>query len=386
MNEVSYRAEVENRTMPDEGLLENESGLEINGDDDSLSIYPNAEVRVEKVQYSVLHLKRLYVDRKELILNPDFQRKDVWKGKQRSELIESILMGIPIPIMYFFETADGRKQVVDGRQRIIAILDFLNNKFALRDLKILHDLNGSRFSDLDKKLQGIFEDYQLNVYVIQPPTPERVKYDIFDRVNRGGTRLNNQEMRNALYGGKATELLKELSESDAFLKATEHGVSPTRMKDQYIILRTLAFLLWLNGDLKEIKEMEPIDYKSDIDDFLAKVMIAINTHLADSVIEAVRNKFLLSMERIHRILGNDAFRFEPKESGPRRPINMLLFEVLTYLFTYEEVENNKTNAVIREWKKEIDKTGGAFKESVDATPSVIARFQNVRRLLEKIKN
>ncbi len=69
---MSYRADVENRTMPDEGLLENESGLEINGDDDSLSIYPNAEVRVEKVQYSILHLKRLYEDRKELILNPEF--------------------------------------------------------------------------------------------------------------------------------------------------------------------------------------------------------------------------------------------------------------------------------------------------------------------------
>ena len=386
MNEVRNRAEFEDETMPDGGLLENESGLEIYDDVDSLSIYPNAEVRVEKVQFSVLHLKRLYEDRKELILNPDFQRKDVWKGKQRPELIESILMGIPIPIMYLFETADGRKQVVDGRQRITTILDFLNNKFPLRDLKILHDLNGSRFSDLDKKLQGIFEDYQLYVYVIQPPTPERVKYDIFDRVNRGGTRLNNQEMRNALYGGKATELLKELSESDAFLKATERGVSPTRMKDQYIILRTLAFVLWLNGDLKVIKEMEFIDYKSDIDDFLAKVMIAVNAHLADSVIEAARNKFLLAMERIHRILGNDAFRFEPKESGTRRPINMLLFEVLTYLFTYEEVENKKTNPVIKEWKKEIDKTGGAFRESVDATSSVTARFEDVKRLLEKIKN
>jgi hypothetical protein len=122
MNEVSNRAEVEDQTMSDEELLENESGLEINGDDDSLSIYPNAEVRVEKVQYSVLHLKCLYENRKELILNPDFQRKDVWKGKQRAELIESILMGIPIPIMYFFETADGRKQVVDGRQRITSSL------------------------------------------------------------------------------------------------------------------------------------------------------------------------------------------------------------------------------------------------------------------------
>lgn len=385
MSERIRDTSLEEKAVPDEERLEDEYGLEANDDVDSLSIYPNAEVRVEKVQFSVLHLKRLYEDRKELILNPDFQRKDVWKGKQRSELIESILMGIPIPIMYLFETADGRKQVVDGRQRITTIIDYLNNEFSLRDLKILHDLNGSRFRDLDKKLQGIFEDYQLHVYVIQPPTPERVKYDIFDRVNRGGTRLNNQEMRNALYGGKATKLLKDLSESEPFLEATERGVSPARMKDQYIILRTLAFLLWRNGDLQKIRGMEAIEYKSDIDDFLAKVMIAMNGYLEDEVIEDVRSTFLLAMERIHRVLGKDAFRFEPKESGTRRPINMLLFETLTYLFTFEEADNKMVRPLINEWKKKIDKTGGAFRESVDASSNVNARFENVEEVRELIR-
>lgn len=385
MSERIRDTSLEEKAVPDEERLEDEYGLEANDDVDSLSIYPNAEVRVEKVQFSVLHLKRLYEDRKELILNPDFQRKDVWKGKQRLELIESILMGIPIPIMYLFETADGRKQVVDGRQRITTIIDYLNNEFSLRDLKILHDLNGSRFRDLDKKLQGIFEDYQLHVYVIQPPTPERVKYDIFDRVNRGGTRLNNQEMRNALYGGKATKLLKDLSESEPFLEATERGVSPARMKDQYIILRTLAFLLWRNGDLQEIRGMEAIEYKSDIDDFLAKVMIAMNGYLEDEVIEDVRSTFLLAMERIHRVLGKDAFRFEPKESGTRRPINMLLFETLTYLFTFEEADNKMVRPLINEWKKKIDKTGGAFRESVDASSNVNARFENVEEVRELIR-
>lgn len=375
---------LEEDKIPDEEVIENESGLELYNDDNSLSIYPNAEVRVEKVQFTVLHLKRLYEDRKELILNPDFQRKDVWKGKQRSELIESILMGIPIPIMYLFEAADGHKQVVDGRQRITTIIDFLNNEFALRDLKILHELNGNKFSDLDKKLQGIFEDYQLYVYLIQPPTPERVKYDIFDRVNRGGTRLNNQEMRNALYGGKATKLLKELSESEAFLKATEPGISSTRMKDQYIILRSLAFLLWKKGHLKEIKGFEPIEYKSDIDDFLAKVMVAFNSHLDDRVIDTARSKFLLAMDRIYRVLGKDAFRFDPKESGTRRPINMLLFEMLTYLFTFEVTDDEKVAPLIKEWKKEIDNIGGPFRESVDSTSSVIARFDNIEQVLEDI--
>lgn len=383
--ELNSQLDREDNVVSEEEFLEDETGLEINDENNSLSIYPNAQVRVSKAQYSVLHVKRLYEDRKELIIDPTFQRKDVWNSKQRSELIESILMGIPIPVMYFFETTDGRKQVVDGRQRITTIINYLNDRFSLKELKILSGLNGSKFSDLDTKLQGIIEDHQFSVNIIQPPTPERVKYDIFDRVNRGGTRLNNQEMRNALYNGKATEILKELSQSEEFLNATERKVNKARMKDQYIISRALAFYLWLNGDLNGIDGMEPIEYKSDIDDFLAKVMIAVNDHLDENVVQNATGKFLLAMERIHRILGADAFRFIPKEYGKRRPINMLLFEVLAYLFTFDDVEEEVTKQVIEEWKVEMDDTGSAFRESVDATPNVVARFEEAEKLLELIK-
>ena len=183
-----------------------QADLSINGDD-SYTIYPNAEVRVEKAQYSIMHLHTLCLKRKELIIDPDFQRHDVWKQRQKSELIESILMGIPIPLMYLFEDKNGKKQVVDGRQRISAILDFLEGKFKLNNLRILKQFNGCCFADLDLKQQGVIEDFQLLFYIIQPPTPERVKYDIFDRVNRGGTPFNKQEISYALYRGRFTRLL-----------------------------------------------------------------------------------------------------------------------------------------------------------------------------------
>lgn len=149
--------------------------------------------------------------------------------------------------------------------------------------------------------------------------------------------------------------------------------------------RALAFFLWLNGDLENINGLGSVEYKSDIDDFLAKVMIAINDHLDERVIKNAKGKFLLAMERVHRILGADAFRFMPKEYGKRRPINMLLFEVLAYLFTFEEVEKEVTKTVIEEWKVEMDNTGSAFKESVDATPNVVARFGEAENLLELIR-
>lgn len=163
-------------------------------------IYP-AQVKITRDQFPLLQLKRKAEPmRNELIIDPDFQRLFVWNIKQKSELIESILMGIPLPVIYLFEQNDGRLQVVDGRQRLTAIFQYMNNEFSLfSELKILKGERGKKFKDLSFLMQGKIEDFQMTIYRIQPPTPEKVKFDIFDRVNRGGVKLNHQEMRNALH-------------------------------------------------------------------------------------------------------------------------------------------------------------------------------------------
>ena len=370
-------------------LLEGES---YNSSAEVNEVYPNAEVRVTRAQYSTLHIKRLVEDRKELIIDPDFQRGNVWAKKQGAELVESILMGIPIPVMYLFEMRDGKKQVVDGRQRISAILDFLNDKLVLKDLKILPEYNDCKFSDLDAKMQGIFEDSQMYFYIIQPPTPERVKYDIFDRVNRGGTRLTNQEMRNALYRGKSTRLISELSKTEEFLRATGHGISPKRKKDNYVILRTISFyLLYRKADVVLKQNGEAIEYKSDIDDFLAKMMIFINEKASDELIADCRTMFLRAMNNSYRIMGEDAYRFAAyeDESGKsrKRPINMPLFEMLAYIFSDDCVTNNSkiTRDAINKFKDTYDYQK-MLMSNVDSSTNVSERFSTAKKLLEQIKH
>lgn len=370
-------------------LLEGES---YNSSAEVNEVYPNAEVRVTRAQYSTLHIKRLVEDRKELIIDPDFQRGNVWAKKQGAELVESILMGIPIPVMYLFEMRDGKKQVVDGRQRISAILDFLNDKLVLKDLKILPEYNDCKFSDLDAKMQGIFEDSQMYFYIIQPPTPERVKYDIFDRVNRGGTRLTNQEMRNALYRGKSTRLISELSKTEEFLRATGHGISPKRKKDNYVVLRTISFyLLYRKADVVLKQNGEAIEYKSDIDDFLAKMMIFINEKASDELIADCRTMFLRAMNNSYRIMGEDAYRFVAyeDESGKsrKRPINMPLFEMLAYIFSDDCVTNNSqiTRDAINKFKDTYD-YHKMLMSNVDSSTNVSERFSTAKKLLEQIKH
>ena len=328
-----------------------QADLSINGDD-SYTIYPNAEVRVEKAQYSIMHLHTLCLKRKELIIDPDFQRHDVWKQRQKSELIESILMGIPIPLMYLFEDKNGKKQVVDGRQRISAILDFLEGKFKLNNLRILKQFNGCCFADLDLKQQGVIEDFQLLFYIIQPPTPERVKYDIFDRVNRGGTPLNKQEMRNALYRGRCTRMLDKLCCSPEFLIATGRSINKERMKDQYVVLRAIAFLMLHRGEFK--------DYE---------------------------NLFIRCMQISYDLLGENGFRFSG--NGIRRPINMPLFEALSYLFSFvpEKIDYTWASRLILDIesvKEEFDDSR-YFSGNIDSTTSVSFRFDRMDKIINRIQ-
>lgn len=189
---------------------------------DTSSIYPDVIVNIAPESASVFQLKRKLDKTPPLIkLDPDYQRQVVWTAKQKSELIESILMGIPLPLIYVKEDDKGVYIIVDGRQRLTTLFQFMSHEFTLQNLNVLKDLNGAYFSEttkngtkFDKYLtqaqQSKIEDCPLTLHVIKPPTQDRVTFDLFDRVNRGGTRLNNQEMRNAIYQGYATKLLISL--------------------------------------------------------------------------------------------------------------------------------------------------------------------------------
>jgi len=338
------------------------------------NIYPT-NVKVNKDTYSVFELKRQYEQRETLILDPEFQREDVWKLKQKSELIESIVMGIPLPVMYFAEDREGKLHVVDGKQRLTAMFQYLNNEFSITSAPILSFLKGKKFKDLKPQYQARLEDYQLTVYVIKPQTPERVKLDIFDRINRGGTVLNKQEMRNALYQGKSTKLLKDLAETEDFKKATDYSISPKRMKDRYLILRFISFYLWKRGILK-------YEYKSDIDDFLRETMERIN-EMENNKMEKIREIFIQAMKNTYEILGKNAFRIPSK--GRKRPINMALFESLSYLMSHLCVKEKQD--IIKEKVKNLFKDPeflNAQTEKVDSTPSIKIRFSKMDKILEEI--
>ena len=233
--------------LEDEVMLENEDDLNVleYAGNDERPLFET--VRVTKKDFSVFELYRKY-NKQQLILDVDFQRKTVWGYKQKCELIESILMGLPLPIFYFKQQNNSTYVVVDGKQRLSTLFEFLNNGFSLKSLKILTFLNGKKFKDLTEELgiyQSQLEDYQVYSHVILPPTPDKILFDIFDRVNRGGTKLNKQEIRNALYHGRGLKMITSITETEIFEEATriEHG-KDARMKGSYLLTRFFAFYLF----------------------------------------------------------------------------------------------------------------------------------------------
>lgn len=176
-------------------------------------------------------------------LASEFQRKaGLWNAEQKSRLIESILLNIPLPAFYFDSSNKEKWLVIDGLQRLSTINEFVvQEKFRLTNLEFLKDWEGRLFSELPYSMRSTIEETNFNVYFVRKNTPENVKYNIFKRINTGGLILTAQEIRNALYQGKATVFLSKMSQNNNFLTATSNSIKTNRMLDREFCLRYIAF-------------------------------------------------------------------------------------------------------------------------------------------------
>ena len=274
----------------------------------------------------------------EIDLSPDFQREYVWKRRQRTRLVESILLGIPLPAFYFNQEEDATYQVVDGVQRLSTISLFMDDRHELgaADLEYLKDLDGLKYGQLDQASMRRFRSAQIVVHIIEPQTPDDVKYDIFSRVNTLGSPLSTQEIRHAMSRKRSRQFLLELSELPSFDEATVRNFfrkdpdDPSRwvrdtgrMMNRELALRFCAFL---DFDQEVYRQFSSLD--AYLADFTKRIdgRPASGPSFAESQLVDMRNKFDLAMENAVRVLGKYAFRRNPAYSSKRGPINRAVFE------------------------------------------------------------
>lgn len=197
----------------------------------------NIVVHTRAMDISLEQLK-IFVDANDIITDPDYQRKYVYDDKRASCLIESILIGIPIPVIYLAEEEDGVYSVIDGQQRITSFVRFLKNEFPLTGLKRLKSLNGLYFRQLEKSLQRRLSLKPLSTVCIERDS-QNLKYEIFSRLNLGAVKLRDQEVRNCIYRGKFNDMLKEIANTNTYLPILFHDEN-TRYSYEERILRFFA--------------------------------------------------------------------------------------------------------------------------------------------------
>lgn len=151
---------------------------------------------------------------------PDYQRELIWTPQKKSKFIESVLMGLPIPFVFFWQDHDGRMEIVDGSQRLRTIRDFMADKFTLRDLESLPALNGFRFTDLSSSRQLKFGEIPIRVIILDNTTDAVTRTEMFARINTGGTTANDAEIRRGSLPGPFMDLVVELSKDATFVGLT----------------------------------------------------------------------------------------------------------------------------------------------------------------------
>jgi len=270
----------------------------------------------------------------ELDLAPDFQRSFVWGDKQQVRLIESILLGIPLPAFYFNQDKFGAHQVIDGVQRLTTIKLFMSDMLVLKTeyLEYLSPLGGQTFSTLEPATKRRFSATQIVAHVIEPQTPDEVKYDIFNRVNTGGSPLVAQEIRHCMSRTGSREFLRSLVESPSFdqvMGKTFWSTDPSgvlvrnnkRMSDREMALRFCTFYT---------VSVEDYSRAPSLDAFLLQFTRLIDQQSEQPSpsldLSKLKATFEQAMQNCHAILGRGAFRRWPRGFGRRGPLNRAIFE------------------------------------------------------------
>lgn len=303
------------------------------------------------------------VKEKEITI-PEFQRRYVWPHKKSSKLIESFLLGLPVPQIFLYrENVSQTLLVVDGQQRLRSIAYFFDERFENGDKFFLQGVRpaweGKTYLGLNESDKRRFKNYILRATIFEQTDPkdDTSIYEIFNRLNTGGMALNEQEIRNCVIHGEINPFLKDLNQNDSWRKLLGKSSPDPRMKDIEMILRFLA--------LREKWK----DYKKPMKDFISDFMRR-HKNLDERTKSNFAELFSSVISKIYNDIGTEAYK---RKGG----INVAMFDSLTVGLSIvgpEKIEHLKD-------KYEILKTNDAYEEAISSSTTDVERVQSRIKLV-----
>lgn len=200
---------------------------------------------------------------------PDYQRGFIWAERNKSSFIESVLLGLPIPFMFFADCNDGRLEIIDGAQRVQTLNAFVNCDLTLSNLPKLSELQGFTFNDLSEAQQRRFLNKALRIVVLEASTPNDIRQDIFNRINTTGKKANQSEVRRGSYPGPLTEFIDCCSKNKLFIKLCPVSENKVIRRERFELL--LRFFAYVNNYLDADQNV-----KGFLDNFLVENQHSFN--------------------------------------------------------------------------------------------------------------
>jgi hypothetical protein len=336
------------------------------------------ELLTSTIDYNLESLTTL-ITKRVIDLEPKYQRRFRWDDKRKSKLIESFLMNVPIPPIFLNEDDFGKYSVIDGKQRLSAINDFVTGKLTLKDLEVFKDLNGLNMFDLPIEFQNSVKiRATVRAIIILRQSDKDIKYEVFQRLNTGGVKLNAQEIRNSAFPGLLNDKILDLSEEKHFqkvlgIKSKTKSRIYQEMKDAELILRFFALRKnWATygGGLKTV-----------LDKFLDE-----NKSIKADKVSELENEFKSTLELVETIFGTEgAFRrWIPQSNKWKQQISAPIFDMQMFALYGKNKEKlilKKAN-IISDFKT-LFSSDQTFIESIESSTASPQRFlYRVKKLQE----
>lgn len=324
-------------------------------DEDGFHEMAASQIRLVHPTVSLIYDRLLH---KELELQPEFQRKDrIWSISHKTSLIESVLVGFPVPTFYFGERANGDWFIIDGLQRVTTLCDFIGDSFSLKGMKFLKQFDGRTFEELPRPYQRKLREYQLHCHVItMKKGSDRMVRELFQRINTYGLKMSYQEIRCALYPGSSVKFLRYLAGRNSFLNSTFNKVSPDRMRDTELILGALAFTVsgyknfnyskfddFLTDAMKKLNaySLKEITSNSEQVDGSPAPILSLDVLQTDKVYLDLAKRMEAAFNLAIKVFGADRYKKELGKTTTNKP----LFEMITA--TFAMLDEQERDEVLR---------------------------------------
>ena len=376
----------------DQELVEDQEMVELvpdQGEEESHGVSFSASITAKDwtVETLVSQMRKGRID-----LSPSFQRRNAWLDNRKAKLIESMILGFPIPQIVLAEQKDkpGHYFVLDGKQRLLALRQFFADNsnpldegfdsLTLSALEVLSDLNRLDANSMEEFDSGAFatlENYTIRTVVLGSWNSEELLLSLFLRLNTGSVALSPQELRQALVPGQFMSWLDKTSgEMPALMSLLGNVRADRRMVDAELLLRHLAF------------SISPIRYRGNLKAFLDDTSRTLNKEWAayegDVLAEAAELSAALDFTRQHIGPGKRCRKW----SGVRyeRALNRAVFDIQVYSFSFPDVRDAaepKVNEVMEAFQSACD-SNTAFIRSVTTTTKTADAFRTRHKVWQKI--